>query len=80
MTDVESIPFQELGEPERVLRVGDTVWDDLTMREARVLRISISDGDHLPLVDDRGTVGIWIENDHVGGGRHPWEISLVKDA
>jgi hypothetical protein len=70
---VESIPFQELGEPERVLHVGDTVWDDLTLMKARVLRIQVGD------TQNDKVVGIWIENDHVGGGRHPWEVSLVHE-
>ena len=69
MLDVDSIPFYELGEPERTLRVGDEVWDDLTYTKARVVRIQVNAGQ---------TAGIWLDNDWVGGGRHPWEISRLR--
>lgn len=71
MADVDHIAFHELGEPDAVLTVGDTVWDSLTMTEARVIGIEVHDGQ---------TPGIWLNNEHVGGGRHPWEISLTKRA
>lgn len=79
---VQSIPFTEgPGEPERVLRVGDIVWDDLTGKKAKVLRIEITprgtrEGNSIAAYD---LIGIWLDNDWVGGGRHPWEISLLRE-
>ena len=73
--EVDSIPWSELGMEDTTLSVGDTVYDDLTGTPAKVVRINIGDGEHLPLVDDRGTIGIWLDNDYFGGGRHPWEVS-----
>lgn len=62
MTDVQAIPFYELDRPVR-----DTVWDDLTMTQAKVVRIEVNEGQ---------TCGIWLDNEY-DGGRHPWEISLL---
>lgn len=45
---------------------GETVWDDLTGTNARVLRVE---------ADEFGNIGVWLENDYLGGGRFPWEIS-----
>lgn len=70
--NVESIPWHELGEPERTLRVGEEVWDDLTATKARVLRIETDE-------HTEHTVGIWLDNDYVGGGRHPWEITKLGE-
>lgn len=73
VTDVESIPFHEFGDPEtHTLRVGDTVWDDLTGTKAKVTRISVS-------TSEPQTVGIWLDSEYLDGGRHPWEISLIRD-
>jgi hypothetical protein len=46
--------------------VGDEVWDDLTKTKAKVIRVH-----H----DDFGNTGYWLDNDYLGGGRHPWELS-----
>jgi len=48
------------------MRVGDIVWDDLTQTKACVERVT---------EDERGNVGIWLDNDYLEGGRHPWEVS-----
>lgn len=50
---------------------GEVVWDDLTGRNARILRVSF---------DEHGNWGYWLECDEeemkrTGGGRFPWEIS-----
>jgi hypothetical protein len=48
---------------------GDIVWDDLTASKAKIIKVSV----------DRGCVGYWLDNDYLGGGRHPWEISKTKE-
>jgi hypothetical protein len=48
---------------------GDELWDDLTGANAKVLRVA---------VDDYGNVGYWLDNDYLGGGRHPWEVSQPR--
>lgn len=45
---------------------GETVRDDLTGRNARILRVDF---------DEFGNAAIWLESDYLGGGRFPWEIS-----
>ena len=46
--------------------VGDSVWDDLLGRNSVVVRVS---------ADEYGNVGYWLDNEYLGGGRFPWEIS-----
>lgn len=60
-------------------RVGDTVQDDLTMTLAKVVGIEWADG---TVRDSRnkkvryaGCVAVWLDNEYLDGGRHPWEIS-----
>jgi len=48
---------------------GDIVWDDLTASKAKIIKVSV----------DRGCVGYWLDNDYLGGGRYPWEISKTKE-
>jgi len=69
MSDVQEIPWHEEGYPDTVLRVGDEVWDFLTSGYAKVLRIESNANQ---------TEGIWLDNEYVGGGRHPWEISTLR--
>ncbi|HEY2525794.1 MAG TPA: hypothetical protein VGI29_12095 [Candidatus Binataceae bacterium] len=45
---------------------GETVWDNLTGRNAKILRVDM---------DEFGNVAVWLEGDYLGGGRFPWEIS-----
>lgn len=47
-------------------KVGDKVHDDLTGKEARIVRIE---------TDSLGNVGIWLDSEYLAGGRHPWEVS-----
>lgn len=48
--------------------VGERVWDDLLDCHAKIVRID---------TDQHGNTGIWLDNDYLGGGRHPWEISKM---
>ena len=50
--------------------VGDWVHDDLTGANVQLLRISS---------DPNGNIGYWINSDYLEGGRHPWEISKIKE-
>lgn len=47
---------------------GDEVYDDLTRKISKIVKIT---------VDKFGNKGIWLDNDYLDGGRHPWEISPV---
>lgn len=48
-------------------KVGDTVQDDLTGKKAKIVRFTFG----------QNTIGVWLNNDLHGGGRHPWEISKL---
>lgn len=50
-----------------MIKVGDRVMDDLTNEIKTVISIS---------KDRHGNVGIWLDSDYLGGGRHPWEVTL----
>lgn len=59
--------------------VGDKVWDDLTGKEAEIIGISFSNGytEGNKYRCAMETVGYWLDNDYLSGGRHPWEISKL---
>ena len=50
--------------------VGDIVYDDLTEEDVTITRV---------VVDANGSVGYFVSNDYLGGGRHPWEISGLDE-
>lgn len=54
-----------------ILKVGEMVRCDLTGKECLVLAIEL-DTKH-------NTVGIWLDSDYLGGGRHPWEVGRVMN-
>jgi hypothetical protein len=59
-------------------KVGDVVHDDLTGHEAIVIGVSYENGTvNHRLAEAIHTVGYWLNNDYLGGGRHPWEISKI---
>jgi len=60
--------------------VGEKVFDDLTAKETTVIGITwargCTEGDkYCHQVD---TIGYWVDNDYLGGGRHPWELTRVR--
>jgi len=57
----------ELEEPPiyHYFTVGEKVFDDLTNSFATVIRIDT----------EKDAKGYWVDNDHLGGGRHPWELT-----
>jgi len=59
-------------------RVGEVVWDDLMRSEATVVGMDYSKG-KTPQGNHIGSWGIWLDNDWLGGGRHPWEITRLKE-
>lgn len=65
---------EKLGENLLPFDVGQRVWDDLTGQKEVVVNITYK------LHDDEsgGTVGYWLSNDYLKGGRHPWEISALS--
>ena len=62
-------------------RIGDMVYDDLTRTEVKIIGISYQNGEQGPGTGNcMNCLGYWVNNDWVGGGRHPWEIwKLNKD-
>lgn len=59
--------------------VGEQIWDDLTHQYATIIGIEFKHGKrHGEYATAHSTVGYWVDNDYLGGGRHPWEISKVK--
>jgi hypothetical protein len=60
-------------------KVGDKVKDDLTMTVATVVGVEWANGNVRDSKGKRhkyaGCVAIWLDNDYLDGGRHPWEIS-----
>lgn len=60
-------------------KVGDVVQDDLTLTLAKVVGIEWADGQVRDSKNRKvkyyGCVAIWLDNDYLDGGRHPWEVS-----
>ena len=55
---------------------GQKVFDDLTGKEATVIGVTFQNGRKYDKnITQMGCFGIWLNNDYVGRGRHPWEIS-----
>jgi hypothetical protein len=50
--------------------IGQTIFDDLTETKAKIINIT---------TDKNGRTGIWLNNDYLKGGRHPWEITKLED-
>jgi len=60
--------------------VGERVHDDLTASLAMIIGISFKRGqkglkDNSIAID---TIGYWVDNNYLGGGRYPWEITKIK--
>ena len=60
--------MEELATFYKNIKVGDTVWDDLTREEHKIIRIEY---------DDFGNQGVYLDNEHLDGGRFPWELSPI---
>lgn len=60
--------------------VGEIVFDELTGEKVRLVGITFQRGkkgkNSLSVAMD--TIGYWVDNNYLGGGRVPWEISSVK--
>ena len=61
------------------IAVGDTVYDCLTKKEAKVIGIKYEEGSFGDNETSVGCWGIWVDNDWCGGARHPWEITKIKE-
>ena len=48
---------------------GATIRDDLTQTDAKIVKLE---------KDVNGNLGLWLDNDYLGGGRHPWEVSPAR--
>lgn len=61
-------------------KVGDTVIDDLTLTVCKVTGVQyahgrVGCGGHKQFAKYNGSIAIWLDNEYLDGGRHPWEIS-----
>ena len=69
--------------PNLQFSIGETVYDDLTKKPARIIGITCSvgkQGTHKgagTYPDEFWVIGYWVDNTWVDGGRHPWEISKL---
>lgn len=67
-----------------IIPVGTKVIDDLTGEETTIVGVSITFGKVGGKIkisiypSETPTIGYWVDNDYMGGGRHPWEISELK--
>jgi len=61
-------------------RVGDIVHDDLTGKPVQIIGMEWQEGRRPgENVSAVGCVGYWVDDEHLGGGRHPWELSPPKE-
>lgn len=56
------------------ISIGTEVHDDLTGKSAKVIGVSYKEG-KLPDTNCIGAIGYFLDNDYLGGARHPWELS-----
>lgn len=56
---------------------GTKVIDGLTGKDAVIVGVTFQDGTHpdRPNVSAAQTVGYWLDNEYLSGGRHPWEVT-----
>lgn len=52
------------------LKLGDVILDDLTGKKCKIVKLTKSVS---------GSVGVWLDNEYLKGGRHPWEISKSEE-
>jgi hypothetical protein len=59
--------------------VGEEVFDDLTGQKAKIICVQYKNGarkEELSIACH--TVGYWVDNDYLGGGRESWELTKLK--
>jgi len=58
----------------------EEVYDTLTQQKSKIIGITFSHGftKGNKYRDSIETIGYWLDNDWLDGGRHPWEISKLK--
>ena len=59
--------------------IDEKVWDDLTHKYAKIIGIGFEDGytKGNKFRSACACIGYWLDNDYLGGGRHPWEITKI---
>ena len=65
---------------ETEFNIDEIVWDDLTHKTAKIIGITFSSGytEGNIFRNSYNTVGYWLDNDYLSGGRHPWEITKYE--
>ncbi len=67
--------------------IGQEVWDDLTQQKAKVIGMSVDDGvtyhydakgKYKKVINGARNWAIYLDNDYLDGGRHPWEVTDLK--
>lgn len=49
-------------------KIGEIVYDDLTNKDVVLFNVTLG---------DNKTVGYWVNDDYLEGGRHPWELTKI---
>lgn len=62
-----------------VYKPGDEVYDDLTRTKTKVVGVQVAVGYVAGTRYSGVAVGYWVDSPYLGGGRHPWEISEIKE-
>lgn len=64
-------------------KVNEMVYDDLTRHTCKIIGINYALGrvwDGGRQVTYHGVVcGIWLDDPYLDGGRHPWEVTKLRD-
>lgn len=65
---------------ETAFNIGEDVWDDLTNKKAKIIGITFSSGYTQGNLCRKSvdTIGYWLDNEYLYGGRHPWEITKLN--
>ena len=62
-----------------VYKPGDEVYDDLTRTKTKVVGVQVAIGYVAGTSYYGVAVGYWVDSPYLGGGRHQWEISEIKE-
>lgn len=62
--------------------IGERVFDDLTSKAVTIIGITYSEGyiNGNLFSYQAKNVGYWVNDNYLGNGRHPWELSKLKES
>ena len=61
--------------------INEEVYDDLTGKKVKIIGIQMGIGKCGDQIypDEFPIWGYWVDNSWLGGGRHPWELTSLKE-